>query len=77
MAAEYQSAASDVLVAMGTQFCNEVMEDLLQKFQPGVLPHFFVVQTMANLATVNGMLNVLEFSKNNINFNENFGDLRP
>ena len=51
---EWQSAASDVLVALGAKYCFEVMEDLLQKFEPGVLPHFFVVQTMANLAASNG-----------------------
>jgi hypothetical protein len=30
------------------------MEELLLKFQPGALPHFFVVQTIGNLATANG-----------------------
>ncbi|CAH1780505.1 unnamed protein product, partial [Owenia fusiformis] len=50
---DWQSAASGVLVAIGSKFCNEVMEDLLQKFHPGTLPHFFVLQTMANLASAN------------------------
>lgn len=30
------------------------MEQLLEKFPPGVLPHFFVVQTLGNLAGANG-----------------------
>ena len=34
------------------------MSELLEKFQPGVLPHFFVVQTLANLATANGKYSV-------------------
>jgi hypothetical protein len=51
---EWQTAASEVLVAIGTKYCDQVMEELLKKFEPGVLPHFFVVQTMANLATANG-----------------------
>lgn len=50
---EWQTAASGVLVAMGMQYCNEVMEQMLANFKPGVLPHFFVVQTIANLATAN------------------------
>ena len=51
---EWQTAASGVLVSLGRKFCNEVMEELLKKFQPGTLPHFFVVQTLANLSTANG-----------------------
>ncbi|KAL4234897.1 Mroh1p [Mactra antiquata] len=50
---EWQTAASGVLVSLGKKYCNEVMEEMLQKFQPGALPHFFVVQTIANLASVN------------------------
>ncbi|KAL3859489.1 hypothetical protein ACJMK2_009708 [Sinanodonta woodiana] len=50
---EWQTAASGVLVALGTRFCNEVMDEMLQKFQPGVMPHFFVVQTIGNLAAAN------------------------
>ena len=50
---DLQGALSDQLVAIGGRYCFAVMESLMQKFQPGVLPNFFVVQTMANLATVN------------------------
>ncbi|XP_013392835.1 maestro heat-like repeat-containing protein family member 1 isoform X1 [Lingula anatina] len=50
---EWQTAASGVLVAVGKKYCTLVMENLVAKFQPGVMPHFFVVQTMANLATAN------------------------
>ncbi|GAB1601977.1 maestro heat-like repeat-containing protein family member 1 isoform X2 [Argonauta hians] len=50
---EWQSAASGVLVALGARYCNEVMEVLVQNFKPGVLPHFFIVQTMSNLSTAN------------------------
>ncbi|XP_039269337.2 maestro heat-like repeat-containing protein family member 1 [Styela clava] len=50
---EWQSAASDVVVTLGTVFVNEVMEDLLKKLPAGILPHFFVVQTLGNLAVAN------------------------
>ncbi|KAK7115260.1 maestro heat-like repeat-containing protein family member 1 isoform X1 [Littorina saxatilis] len=50
---EWQTAASGILVALGTKYCDDVMGEMLQKFQPGVLPHFFVVQTIGNLAAAN------------------------
>jgi hypothetical protein len=51
---DWQTAASSILVAVSGKYCNDVMTELLEKFQPGVLPHFFVVQTLANMATANG-----------------------
>ncbi|NXJ72961.1 MROH1 protein, partial [Rostratula benghalensis] len=48
-----QQAASNVLVAVGQRFINKVMEEVLTKFQPGILPHYFVLQTFANLSVSN------------------------
>ncbi|XP_051871929.1 maestro heat-like repeat-containing protein family member 1 isoform X2 [Pristis pectinata] len=50
---EWQLSASQLLVALGCRFINEVMEEVLQRFQPGVLPHIFVVHTLGNLSTAN------------------------
>ncbi|CAH2286289.1 maestro heat-like repeat-containing family member 1 isoform X1 [Pelobates cultripes] len=50
---DWQQAASNVLVAVGRNFINNVMEELLVKFQPGILPHFFIMQTLANLSVAN------------------------
>ncbi|OWF48217.1 Maestro heat-like repeat-containing protein family member 1 [Mizuhopecten yessoensis] len=50
---DWQTAASGVLVAIGAKYCDEVMDEMLQRFQPGQLPHFFVVQTIGNLAQAN------------------------
>ncbi|XP_058132165.1 maestro heat-like repeat-containing protein family member 1 isoform X11 [Dasypus novemcinctus] len=50
---DWQQAASSVLVAVGRRFINEVMEELLGKFVPGVLPHCCVVQTLASLSVSN------------------------
>ncbi|XP_013930774.1 PREDICTED: maestro heat-like repeat-containing protein family member 1 [Thamnophis sirtalis] len=50
---EWQQAASTVLVAVGSRFINQVMEEVLTKFQPGLLPHPFVVLTFANLSVTN------------------------
>lgn len=51
---DWQQAASNVLVAVGKRFIGKVMEEVLSKFQPGALPHYYVVQTLANLAASNG-----------------------
>ncbi|XP_030872881.1 maestro heat-like repeat-containing protein family member 1 [Leptonychotes weddellii] len=50
---DWQQASSNVLVAVGKRFIGKVMEELLSKFQPGALPHYFVVQTLASLAASN------------------------
>lgn len=54
LVSDWQQAASGVLVAMGRRFVGKVMEELLPKFQPGILPHCSVVQTLANLSISNG-----------------------
>uniref|UniRef100_A0A3Q3WCT8 Uncharacterized protein n=1 Tax=Mola mola TaxID=94237 RepID=A0A3Q3WCT8_MOLML len=51
---DWQRAASNILVAVGNKHINDIMEEILSKFQPGLLPHFFVVQTLANLSDSNG-----------------------
>ncbi|XP_056300772.1 maestro heat-like repeat-containing protein family member 1 [Pseudoliparis swirei] len=50
---DWQQAASNILVAVGNKYINDIMEEILSKFQPGLLPHFFVVQTLANLSDSN------------------------
>eukprot|EP00795_Rhopilema_esculentum_P001016 gene1016-15340_t len=59
---EWQTAASKVLVALGSKASNDVMDELLQKIVPGTLPHYFVVLTLANLATEN-VFGVVPFLK--------------
>ena len=51
---EWQTAASNLLSTLGRRYAKEVMQELLTKFQTGVQPHFFVVQTFGQLATSNG-----------------------
>lgn len=51
--ADWQSAASEVLVALGGRFDHEVMAELLDKLVPGSLPHYFVVQTLASFSSSN------------------------
>lgn len=41
---DWQQAASNILVAVGNKHINDIMEEILSKFQPGLLPHFFCRQ---------------------------------
>lgn len=50
---DWQQAASSVLVAVGKRFINQVMEEVLSRFQPGVLPHTSVLHTLASLSVSN------------------------
>ncbi|XP_056020899.1 maestro heat-like repeat-containing protein family member 1 isoform X2 [Ostrea edulis] len=50
---DWQNAASGLLVALGEQYCDEVMSEMFERFQPGTLPHYFVVRTIGNLAQAN------------------------
>lgn len=50
---DWQSSASEVLVALGKRFDHEVMAELLEKLAPGSLPHYFVVQTLASFSSSN------------------------
>lgn len=51
---EWQTAAANLLSSLGIRYAKEVMAELLTKFQPGKLPHYFVVQTLGQLAVSNG-----------------------
>lgn len=51
---EWQGAASTLLSTLGLRHAQLVMKELLNKFQPGGAPHFFVVKTLGQLATSNG-----------------------
>ena len=50
----WQGAASALLSTLGITHAKLVMKELLNKFQPGGSPHFFVVNTLGQLATSNG-----------------------
>ncbi|XP_028634697.1 maestro heat-like repeat-containing protein family member 1 isoform X1 [Grammomys surdaster] len=50
---DWQQAASSILVAVGKRFTNQVMEEVLSRFQPGMLPHSSVLHTLANLSVSN------------------------
>lgn len=51
---EWQGAACTLLSTLGIRHAELVMKELLNKFQPGGNPHFFVVNTLGQLAVANG-----------------------
>ncbi|CAF0812872.1 unnamed protein product [Brachionus calyciflorus] len=48
-----QTSASNLLGAIGSKFVKEVFSQLQKNFNPGTLPHLFIISTMAYLAEVN------------------------
>ena len=50
---EWQTPASNVLVAAGIHDCSTVMKSLLELFKIDHLPHYFILHTVANLAAEN------------------------
>eukprot|EP01127_Copromyxa_protea_P018695 TRINITY_DN5940_c0_g1_i1.p1 TRINITY_DN5940_c0_g1~~TRINITY_DN5940_c0_g1_i1.p1 ORF type:complete len:1700 (-),score=516.03 TRINITY_DN5940_c0_g1_i1:86-4894(-) len=50
---DYQGAASALLVTMGMKYTTEVINKLLELFGPGVVPHFFIIKTLSDLAVAN------------------------
>jgi len=50
---DHQGAASRLLVSIGAKFPDEVMNELLAQFSPGVLPHYFIVKTFADFVPAN------------------------
>ncbi|GCB82834.1 hypothetical protein scyTo_0023348 [Scyliorhinus torazame] len=46
-------AFSDLLVALGGSFIEEVLDEMLQSFRPSALPDAFIVRTVAHLSVAN------------------------
>ncbi|XP_067937977.1 maestro heat-like repeat-containing protein family member 1 [Watersipora subatra] len=53
MMPEWQTAASDLIVAAGNKYTHKIMEELMLHLNPGVLPHYFVILTLGKLAVAN------------------------
>lgn len=51
--ADWQGAASAVLVSAGMRWPDMVMEQLLARFSPGTLPHYFIMKTLGDFAAAN------------------------
>jgi len=47
---DWQSAAHDVIISLGELCAPVVLDQLLGKFEANVLPHYFVVKTLADFA---------------------------
>lgn len=52
----WQAPSSQLLVTLCKVQCNDVMDALLQKFQPGFPPQFYVIQTLGEMAVNNSQL---------------------
>jgi hypothetical protein len=52
--ADVQGPASQILTLLSVPYCNLVVDELLRIFTPGVLPHYYIINTFANVASANG-----------------------
>lgn len=52
---DLQGAASQVLVSLGMRFPNQVLEELMSRFTPGQLPHYFIMKTLGDFVIANRM----------------------
>jgi len=50
---EWQTAAANLLVTLGVTYGQEVLQYLVKKVEAGVMPHYFVVKTLGDLAVAN------------------------
>lgn len=50
---DWQGAACAVLVSLGCQFPNQLMDELIRLFKPGQMPHYFVIRCLADFAGAN------------------------
>eukprot|EP01087_Luapelamoeba_hula_P005831 TRINITY_DN1587_c0_g1_i1.p1 TRINITY_DN1587_c0_g1~~TRINITY_DN1587_c0_g1_i1.p1 ORF type:complete len:1410 (-),score=232.80 TRINITY_DN1587_c0_g1_i1:1013-5242(-) len=50
---DWQGGASSVLVSLGMRWPNLVLEQLMSKFSPGTVPHYFVMKTLGDFAVAN------------------------
>ncbi|KYQ89059.1 hypothetical protein DLAC_10285 [Tieghemostelium lacteum] len=45
---EWQQAASSLLVSLGLRYPSQIMDELLKRFEPGTLPHYFIMKTLGD-----------------------------
>eukprot|EP01119_Soliformovum_irregulare_P013154 TRINITY_DN3473_c0_g1_i1.p1 TRINITY_DN3473_c0_g1~~TRINITY_DN3473_c0_g1_i1.p1 ORF type:complete len:1648 (+),score=609.13 TRINITY_DN3473_c0_g1_i1:20-4963(+) len=50
---DWQGAASQVLVSLGMRFPKEVLEELMSRFSPGQLPHYFIMKSLGDFVIAN------------------------
>ena len=50
---EWQTAAANLLVTLGATYGKEVLDYLVKKVEAGVMPHYFVIKTLGDLAAAN------------------------
>eukprot|EP01111_Echinosteliopsis_oligospora_P007009 TRINITY_DN21543_c0_g1_i1.p1 TRINITY_DN21543_c0_g1~~TRINITY_DN21543_c0_g1_i1.p1 ORF type:complete len:318 (+),score=64.37 TRINITY_DN21543_c0_g1_i1:59-1012(+) len=55
---DWQQAASSVFVTLGVKFPNQIMKELLQRFEPGSIPHYFIMKTLGDFVAHNAMSTV-------------------
>ena len=55
VSSDWQGAASTTLVLLAGPHPNFTVDELLARWSPGQIPHYFVVKTLADVASANGV----------------------
>ena len=50
---DWQGAASSLLVTLSTRFSGPILEELMKRFVPGSVPHYFIMKTLGDLFSAN------------------------
>ncbi|EAL61864.1 hypothetical protein DDB_G0291161 [Dictyostelium discoideum AX4] len=50
---DWQQVASSLLVSLGLRYPSQIMDELLKRFEPGTLPHYFVMKTLGDFISSN------------------------
>eukprot|EP01114_Cavostelium_apophysatum_P008329 TRINITY_DN2073_c0_g1_i2.p1 TRINITY_DN2073_c0_g1~~TRINITY_DN2073_c0_g1_i2.p1 ORF type:complete len:513 (-),score=158.15 TRINITY_DN2073_c0_g1_i2:146-1684(-) len=52
---DWQGAASNVLVSLASRFPNEILTELMGRYTPGQVPHYFIVKTLGDVISANSI----------------------
>lgn len=52
---DWQGGASAVLVSLGIRFPNEILDELMKRFSPGTVPHYFIMKTLGDFIFANAL----------------------
>lgn len=52
---EWQGAASALLVSLGMRFPVQILDELMKRFSPGTVPHYFIMKSLGDLFVANAL----------------------
>ncbi|EFA77696.1 hypothetical protein PPL_12305 [Heterostelium album PN500] len=50
---DWQQAASSLMVSLGLRFPTQIMDELVKRFETGMIPHYFIMKTLGDFIASN------------------------